>query len=119
MKRFGARRAGPVGGFMAAALLQLRHHQLDKVDPALRVKDAGQVKAVDAGLIHPVDQRVGHLRRRAANQRIATAQRVLLQQPAAGPAVVGLADRGDRPGIAGADRPIPRKLRAVEADRTG
>ena len=69
-----------VAGLVAAATLQLGHHQIDEVGVAFRGDDARQVETVQAGGVDPGDQLFGHLLGRADHQRVATAKGVLLQQ---------------------------------------
>ena len=52
-KQFLSQAAGVISRLVGTPALQLGHHQIDKVDVALRGDDAGQVEAVEAGFSDP------------------------------------------------------------------
>ncbi len=76
--------AGSVGGLVAAACLQLGHHQVDEVGVALRLHGAGQVEAVQAGIGDPAFEVVGDLARVAYQGHVAAAQGQLVEELAHG-----------------------------------
>ena len=54
-----------VAGLVAAATLQLGHHQIDEVGVAFRGDDARQVETVQAGGVDPGDQLLDVYKRQA------------------------------------------------------
>src|SRR5262245_50118831 len=55
-----AQRAGPVRGLVQAAALELREDELDDLGERARRDHVGDVEAVDAGLLDPGLELVGH-----------------------------------------------------------
>ncbi len=83
-RRASPQGAGSVGGLVAAACLQLGHHQVDEVGVALRLHGAGQIEAVQAGIGDPAFEVVGDLARVAYQGHVAAAQGQLVEELAHG-----------------------------------
>ena len=65
----------PIGGLVDTTVLQFRHDEIDEVDQVLRLARTLQVEAIDVGLLHPRDELVGNLARRADDEALASGLR--------------------------------------------